>query len=178
MCNCLKLFIPIRLIKNGRLTENNFQYNEYLFLRFPLLDPHTQTSLYNFQTKKIEAAAFAVKNTSCNRGKYSHPKDVLYNHKKCVHHSNDGVASLYATHPFLLCVKHPIIENTFYTLKVTHDPDEFMYPHSEIRAYENDSKIEEIKAGSIKLIIRNFYATNCQIHIEPKIESFRFYNYS
>lgn len=104
---------------------------------------------------------------SVNRGKYSKPSDVIL---------PDGLSKSRQLYLWgvVYCVRKtlpaPIKDGRGeeYRFTVEHDPQENNYSHSELRAYKDDERREEVSA-SVKKKYRLALAFKLQLEIKPLV---------
>ena len=61
---------------------------------------------------------------------------------------------------------HPV-EARAYTVRVVHEPEDCMYPHSMVQILENGSPISEIRSKPLKTKIRDAIARHTQVIKRP-----------
>jgi hypothetical protein len=133
--------IPEQLHRNGRPVVPDFERDEFIYRRF---------------INSNEAEIFKLQDTSVNRSKFSQsPSDVLFNIKDGRRYFNQGIVQLKVSDVERIECSHPTLPNQRFTLKLIHDPEECMYPHSIIGVYLNGQKIEKIKPNQVKTAIRD-----------------------
>lgn len=158
---CDSLGIPSYLHRKGRDIDNHF-IDEFVYRRF-LASAEKSDWMANNQ---ISSSIFEVKNDSCNRSKYSNsPEDVLYNIRvedEGKHYFSWGVLSINTKAFDVFTFKINETTRTF-SLQLSHEPLECMFPHSEIIVLENGSVVDTSKPKSVKAAIRDFLITECEI---------------
>ncbi len=138
---------PERLWRENRSIDSNFDPNEKLYRRFP-------SHWFNREQNRVLPPAFSLPNCSVNREKYSQPQDVLLHRASCPTHNclNWGVASFQVND----IPPHISSSEGNYNLGVVHDPCEYNYSHSEIRAYHHG---QDNETTNIKNIIKKKFRT-------------------
>jgi len=166
---CTQLGIPERLHKNGRDIDAAFLEDELIYRRFKVEGSQEDWNANN----QISVKIFPVSNDSCNRSKYCEsPEDVLFNTRPSdegKHYLDWGIIALEVTR--LNDFEFSFYQNSnrkIFLIKVEHVPSECMYPHSEIRVYENDSLVVQDKPKSTKSAIRKFLMDRIVIVKEPQ----------
>jgi len=147
--HCKKKKIPQHLHQNGRLADPSFDRNERIYIRFREFEDNKPTLCDG----KVSAAIFKTEKQSSNREKYSKsPTDVLFE-TNGDHKFSWGIVELMSREICETTFPHPNTE-TSYSFRVIHDPVQCMYPHSEIRIFENGNLVESIKPKSVKNLIK------------------------
>lgn len=152
--------IPKRLHRNGRKPDIEFDGEEQIYIRIPpaLL-----------QEEKPLAAAFRTKRQSGNRERYSKtPDDVLYNinaKNKNEHFHHWGIVKIKVKTIQSNKYNHPEIDEE-YTFKLSHEPEECMYPHSEIHIFL-DGKEGKLNPSTLKTLLKDYYRDNCIVEKRP-----------
>jgi len=158
---CNSLGIPSYLHRSGRAIDNEF-IDEFIFRRFLA----TGAKIDWMKDNQLSSSIFEVKNDSCNRSKYSNsPEDVLYNVRiedEGKHYFSWGILSIGTKAFSIFTFKVNGTTRTF-SLQLSHDPLECMFPHSEIIVLEVGFRIDTNKPKSVKTAIRDFLITECKI---------------
>lgn len=166
---CTQLGIPERLHRNGRAIDTEFLEDELVYRRFKVEGTKEDWHSNN----QVSVKVFPISNDSCNRSKYCEsPEDVLFNTRPSdegKHYLDWGILSLEVSklNDFNFSFQQNSIQKLFF-IKVEHIPSECMYPHSEIRVYENGVLIIQDKPKSIKSAIRKFLMDRKKIVKEPQ----------
>jgi len=158
---CDSLRIPSHLHRNGRAIDDEFG-EELIYRRF--LAPGLNSDW--LKSRQLSSSIFEVKNDSCNRSKYSNsPHDVLYNVRiedEGKHYLSWGILSINSKAFSLFTFQVNGTTRTF-SLKLSHDPLDCMFPHSEIIVLEAGIRIDTSKPKSVKAVIRDYLITECEI---------------
>lgn len=164
---CDELGIPKHLHRHNRQVDPNFDKKEYLYRRIP-----PGELLANGQ---ISASSLRIHKMSVNRGKYTKfpKKDVLYNIKSNEHFFTWGIVKINVGFLERLKFDHPKKENHIYTLKVIHEPEECMYPHSIIEILLNGKTSNYDMPKSRRSLFRDKFITNCIIVKKPDTSFFQ-----
>lgn len=162
---CSSLGIPSHLHRAGRVNDDVF-VGEVIFRRFLASGTKNDWS----KNSQISCSIFEVKNDSCNRSKYSDsPEDVLYNVRiedGGNHYFSWGILSIGSDMFDLFTFQINGTTRTF-SLKLEHVPLDCMFPHSEIIVFENNEKVDTSKPKSVKVVIRDYLISNCDIVKSP-----------
>ena len=131
---CSLLGIPTRLHRCGRPADQNFESTEELYRWFVPLPEAVQD---NWIWHPVSSGDMSV-----NRGKYSVPEDVLYNTKDGNHRFGKArIATFLVEDISILSWNHPTEPSKNYKMRVIHEPEDCMYPHSNVQVLMNGDHI-------------------------------------
>jgi hypothetical protein len=160
--------IPTYLHRNDRDDDQFFSSTEKLFRRFY---KELQGDLW-VDDNNLTASIFPINNDSCVRGKYSKsPKDALFNTNATSENDHFlawGILEVECRH--LLDFKSEIKQKEdirLYTAIPFHDPEDCIYPHTEIIVQCNGSILKENRPKSVKAKLRDILISECTIIQHP-----------
>ncbi len=151
---CDNLLIPTRLHQVDREPNQEFERNELLYRRFKVREPFDEW----LNNNRISAAIFPVdrKGDSLNRDLYCESyKDVLYNIEvDGVDISYYGVVGFSCKEVFdCPCFTDEL--GNVYDIRLQHEPEPCMYPHSVIKVYKNGQYDSAVKSRTANANFRD-----------------------
>jgi hypothetical protein len=127
--------IPPAMKQNRRFADAHFVKSEYLYRRVPL-------DFWADAADDLEVNAIELPDISCGRSKYGHPEWLRFDvRENGVYIFRDGWAVI----GFQIgdIPSERWLDGVFrFTFKTVHDPDEWNYPHSEVRSFEDEVHID------------------------------------
>jgi len=161
---CSELGIPSHLHRNGRGIDPHFEPEEHYYRRF-------KRTVHNVpvvgEDGRISGSIVSTRNMSGNREKYCNsPDDVLYDINSADHFFAWGIWEVKISKVEGLRFNHPV-EARAYTVRVVHEPEDCMYPHSIIRVLENGEPVPRIKSNMVKTKIREAIAHHTRVIKKP-----------
>jgi hypothetical protein len=123
--------IPPAMKQNGRHANPSFPKTEYLYRRVPI-------DFWPDASEPLDVNAIELPDLSCGRSRYGHPEWLRLDlHRQDL--GNWGVIGFQVG-------DIPVdrwLEGVFqFTFKTFHDPEEWNFPHSEVRAFDDDEHID------------------------------------
>ncbi|TND10111.1 MAG: hypothetical protein FD123_359 [Bacteroidetes bacterium] len=163
---CTELGIPEYLHKDNRQDQQIFSIDEGLYRRFPKI----QNGKLSISDKgDIDQSIFSTDNMSCNRQDFClTPEDVLFSSTSNTHYFHYGIVRISIKEIENIVIQNTSIPANKYELKVVHDPEECMYPHTVVKIFENGVLMEKPPGPSIKISIRKKYAQICTLIKAPQ----------
>lgn len=165
--DCFALGIPEGLHSKGREDKQDFESNEFVYRRFR--DRINVDNSPNWRgSTSIPANIFSLNNDSYVRQKYSLAEtDVLYNTNSDEKSFKDwGIISLYINDFALIEQKKLETDDKkdhVLRLEMKHDPLPCMYPHSELKIYDNGTLVTEQPPRQVRSFIRREIVKVCNI---------------
>jgi len=159
--HCEDLGIPEHLHQNDRPVKPHFDDGEKIYRR---LAPE------HLEGNRVVEAAFDSYDTSVNREKYSQdPGDVLFNIVDGNHYRHWGVAWLRVSEIEILRLPHPVLgDEKIHTFKLMHQPEECMYPHSEMSVRQGDKTLtKRPKSGKVRTQLKERLSLLSKVAIRP-----------
>jgi hypothetical protein len=157
--------IPARLHSGGRGAVPSLDPKDWLYLRHPPL-PHGIG--YGSKIPGHDNLGDQSANSRLLNRRYGSPTDVLYNTAGGNHFWTWGIAgfsvrqitqlSLPNLNTAFKKVRGQPIPPDVYSFRVTHSPTPCMYPHCEINAFKNNTKIPDDIRNSMRTTIRRQFA--------------------
>lgn len=146
--------IPENLHKKNRLPVQDFSSDNNLFIRVPkkYFEEGARNGMFSVN-------AFTLDKQSTNRDRYSNHLDVLYNINAISikeHYDDWGIVSLGINELSSKQFTHPE-EGYLVNAYPRHQPEECMYPHTEIWFRKKDNYDAAIKSRKLKSMIRAHY---------------------
>jgi hypothetical protein len=119
---------------NQRHEDPHFHPDEYLFRRVPI-------ALWDDPADRLEVDAVELPDISVGRSKYGHAEWVRFDVVNGRFYEDWGVVGVQVRH-----VPPKLWRDGFpkFVFRVRHDPDDRDYPHSEIRAFDNDKHVNMV----------------------------------
>jgi hypothetical protein len=160
---CAALGIPAYLHKNGRESNQEFLPDEDLFIRFRV-EERKLKSVINFRKQSANRSLYCQK-----------ADDVLYDSEHGGRYAGVGVYSISVR--AILGVKEELIEGNSvrsFTARPLHMPDRCNYAHTEIHAYENGNRVDDISSKSVKKRIREEFLNSIQVLVPSQLAGMKF----
>jgi hypothetical protein len=123
--------LPPGMYPNNRAAEQDFHCSEYLYRRVPL-------NWWEERNDPIELDAIELPDMPVLRGKYGHPEWARFDGGE-YKYSNWGVVGFATNDIPTRLLDRGVFHFTF---RPMHTPQKKNYPHSEIRAYEDETHID------------------------------------
>lgn len=143
---------PERMFRRGRPADENFGREEKLYYR---------CQAQHVDGQRLLPQAIRFPNFSVNRSKYSEPEDVL------IPSYQDWGISMFSVGD--IPEPESTDENTHYSWRVTHDPLEDNYAHSEVRTFKNNIYTDKLQVPkTIKKKFRQILSERITIIHQPK----------
>ncbi len=120
---------------NGRHPDQHFHSEEYIFRRVPI-------GMWNHPGDHLEVDAVPLPDVSVGRSKYGHPEWVRFDVINGNFFPDWGVVGIQVADVPSELWREGVFHFTF---KVCHAPIEMDFPHSEIRAFENQNHIDVVE---------------------------------
>jgi len=149
--------IPPGMRRNNRHVDPHFYQDEFLYRRIPL-------ALWENAADPVEVNAIKLPDISVGRSKYGHPEWLRLDKER--YFEGWGVIGFQIQDIPAERWHEGVFHFTFTTF---HDPADWNYPHAEVRAFENNARIdlEEKLPEDVHLKWRELLLRETKIFLKP-----------
>jgi hypothetical protein len=153
---CSQLGIPKRLHRLNRPSVGVFKATELLFRRYnptQITDPGLADAAVNFRHDGM----------SVNRSEFSErPDDVLFNTKQGGRHEDHKYLTFGLGYLTDFSWEHPCTKEK-YSVKIEHDPETCMYPHTLVKLLKGKKVVEGIGSLANRIALKETFVSLCTI---------------